>query len=302
MSTQILSPDGRTLAVNTAWETLWGLLLDALGDYSVFDDPQLAAKGIAPLLQRVASGDAVQIPTIAYELGQSLPGRSAHGAATRWVSALAYPVRDGSDTVREMVLIHTDITEARDAQEQLQASEKRLHRALSGARMVVWDWDLLRDGIECSDNAVECFGHQVGDSKSFLASIHPDDLPGVNATALDCIEHRRSLLIEYRLLTPDGGQRWVQSRGEVEYNADATPSRFLGVTLDITDRKQAEDVLRLLADAGTAVGASLDDTSTLQSLSRVLVPQMADWYAVDLGRAGWHAQTRVGPPPRPGAR
>ncbi len=282
MSTQIMSPDGRTVAVNQAWEQLWGLSLADLADYSVLADPQLEEAGIAPLLRRVASGESAQLPTIPYQLDQTLPGRSRHGAATRWVSALAYPVRDGDGAVCEMVLIHTDVTDSREAHDRLRESDERLHRALAGAQMVVWDWDLVRGGIECSQNAVEFFGRHVGDAEAFLAAIHPDDLPGVRTASQEAIARGRPLLIEYRLRAPDGQERWVQSRGEVERNAEGAALRFLGVTLDITERKQAEEVMRLLADAGQTMGASLDYTTTLQSLSRLVVPRLADWYAVDL--------------------
>src|ERR671929_105735 len=61
MSTQILSPDGKTIWVNRAWERLWGVTLEDLGDYNMLEDPQLEAKGIAPLLRRVFAGEAAEV-------------------------------------------------------------------------------------------------------------------------------------------------------------------------------------------------------------------------------------------------
>jgi len=107
-SVQIFAPDGRTLGVNRAWEELWGLRLDQLADYNLLADPQLEAKGIAPLLRRAAAGEAVQIPAIRYDVDESLPGRSAHPDPHRWVSAVAYPLKDPAGRVREVVLVHQD--------------------------------------------------------------------------------------------------------------------------------------------------------------------------------------------------
>src|SRR5205085_4461231 len=51
-STQVLSPTGKTLMVNRAWEELWGLTLDQLHDYNMLEDAQLVKKGIMPFLLR----------------------------------------------------------------------------------------------------------------------------------------------------------------------------------------------------------------------------------------------------------
>jgi PAS domain S-box-containing protein len=61
LSIQILSPKGRTLRVNRAWERLWGLSLGQLADYNVLEDPQLEARGVAPFLRQAAAGEAVDM-------------------------------------------------------------------------------------------------------------------------------------------------------------------------------------------------------------------------------------------------
>jgi PAS domain S-box-containing protein len=282
MSTQILAPDGRTLQVNDAWEELWGLRLEDLGDYNVLSDPQLEERGIAPLLRRAFAGEPQKLPLIAYEPDATLPDRSRFRGSMRWVSAMAYPVRDEAGAVREVVLIHTDVSEARVAQERLRESERRLNRALAASKMVVWDWDLRTDMVECSANAVEFFGIQVAHREDFLRTIHPDDLPRVHASSGAALAEGLPFIAEFRLNSPDGLERWVHSRGEVERDADGRPVRFLGVTMETTSLKRAEELTRMLADAGRVLGASLDYTTTLAELSHVVVPRLADWYAVDL--------------------
>jgi PAS domain S-box-containing protein len=116
-SVQLLGPDSRTLAVNRAWEELWGITLDRLGDYVMLDDPQLAAKGVLPYLRRAFAGEPVAIPAIRYDPAETLPDHRWPADPARWVSAVAYPLRDPDGTVREVVLVHDDITARHRAEE-----------------------------------------------------------------------------------------------------------------------------------------------------------------------------------------
>ena len=281
LSTQILAPTGETLRVNRAWEELWGVSLHQIAEYNILADAQLEASGTAPLLRRAFAGEAVHLPEIRYDPNETIPDSSRRADPVRWVRAFAYPVKDAGGTVREVVLVHEDVTDARAGQEKLRSSEERLQRALAAGRMNVWDWDLARDIVECSDNAREFWGIDVGSAADFLAVVHPEDqdtLAQAARTALGEVNYDA----EYRLVDRHGRIRWVQSRGRVERAPDGRPIRVLGVTVDVTELKTAEETTRLLADAGETLGASLDYHSTLQNLARVVVPRLADWFAVDL--------------------
>ncbi len=282
LSTQRLTPDGRTIGVNRAWELLWGLQLQDLADYNILHDPELEAQGIAPLLRRAFAGEAVMVPAIAYNTERALPGRTRNDTTVRWVRGFAYPVRDEAGAVREVVVMHEDVTEAQRAEDALRASEDRLSRALSVARMNVWEWDLNAGAIECSDNAREFWGLQIGRVEDFMQVIHADDLATVEAFQVDALASDEPLDVEYRLCSPGDALKWVQSRGRVDRGSDGRPLRMLGVTMEVTDRKRAEEASRLLADAGETLGASLDYQVTLGQLAHVLVPRLADWYAIDL--------------------
>lgn len=282
LSTQILNPDGTTRRVNRAWERLWGLTLDQLRDYNILADPQLEALGVARYLRRAFDGEAVEIPAVRYDPEATLPHPSGHPWPARFVRAFAYPVRNAEGAVEEVVLVHEDVTHARDAEARLQASQERLQLALTAARLNVWDWDLTTDLVECSENARDFWGLDVGHAADFLAVIHPDDLAIVNAAAERAMSAGETYYCEYRLRRPDGETRWVQSRGRVERAPDGRATRLFGVTLDFTERKAAEDATRILADAGQTLGASLDYHVTLRELTAVVVPRLADWCAVDL--------------------
>src|SRR5215203_1074821 len=125
LSIQILSPDGRTLQVNRAWETLWGVTLDDVAGYNLLEDQQLAAKGIMPYIQRGFAGEPTSIPPIIYDPDETLPGLTSHEEPKRWVKAFIQPIKDEAGTVREVVLMHEDITERKQAEEELRESEER---------------------------------------------------------------------------------------------------------------------------------------------------------------------------------
>jgi PAS domain S-box-containing protein len=122
-SVQLLSPDGHTVRVNFAWEELWGITLAQIADYNILKDPQLEAKGIAPYLRRAFAGEAVQIPPILYDPNETIPNRTRHADPVRWVSAVAYPIKDRDGRVQEVVLVHRDETARIRAEAELQQSE-----------------------------------------------------------------------------------------------------------------------------------------------------------------------------------
>lgn len=117
-SIQVFFPDGRTKRVNRAWQELWGLTLAAIQDYNVLADRQLEATGVLPYLRRAFAGEPVSIPAILYDPSAAIPGRAPDPQAVRWVSAVAYPLKDESGQVQEVVLVHQDITSRKRAEEE----------------------------------------------------------------------------------------------------------------------------------------------------------------------------------------
>ena len=117
ISTQILSPDGRTVEVNRAWEELWGVTLDQLKDYNILEDQQLIAKGIMPYIKKAFAGEATEIPPVLYDPNQTIPNLTVHEDPRRWVRAFIYPVKDQAGNIRKVVLMHEDITARKQAEE-----------------------------------------------------------------------------------------------------------------------------------------------------------------------------------------
>ena len=131
-SLQIVDPSGRIVRVNRAWEKLWGVTLDELAGYNLLQDQQLIDKGIMPYILRAFSGEATEIPAVAY-----VPDRGEYQGQDRWTRSIIYPVLDENHDLREVVLIHEDVTARVQAEEKLRANEARqelLLRLLQGQR------------------------------------------------------------------------------------------------------------------------------------------------------------------------
>jgi PAS domain S-box-containing protein len=121
LSMQIFSPDGLSLEVNRAWETLWGMRAEDAGNYNILEDKQLAAKGSMAFIRQGFAGKATEIPGIRYDPDEiGLKGRS------RDVKAFIYPVMDEGNRVRQVVLMHLDITEQERYKEELARYHKHL--------------------------------------------------------------------------------------------------------------------------------------------------------------------------------
>jgi PAS domain S-box-containing protein len=137
VSTIVYDAAGRPLAVNPAFERLWGArLADLPPGYSVLDDPQLEVAGVLPLLRRAfgldgaatpeGAGEPVSLPPLRYDVAVT----TGHGRIT-WTQAHAYPVRDASGAVARVVLSHEDVTARREAEEAL-ARQSALTRLVAG--------------------------------------------------------------------------------------------------------------------------------------------------------------------------
>ncbi len=129
LSIQIFSPQGQTLQVNRAWEDLWGITLAELENYNILQDQQLVEKGIMPYIKTAFEGECVAIPAVRYELHKTLPETVLDPNTEHWVQAYMYPVKDRDGNIRELVIVHEDITERQNLEAQLEARAEQLAQA-----------------------------------------------------------------------------------------------------------------------------------------------------------------------------
>lgn len=137
----------------------------------------------------------------------------------------------------------------RELNRQLVESEQRLRLALETGRIGLWVWNStdVSNAGDWSPRLKEIFGLPPGTEVThdlFLKCVHPDDRERVNSEVMQAVggANGGEYALEYRAIHTDGSVHWVTARGRAFFQPDGKPFRFLGTVMDITDRKQAEDV------------------------------------------------------------
>ncbi|MDI1282900.1 MAG: response regulator [Reyranella sp.] len=134
--------------------------------------------------------------------------------------------------------------------ERLQRSEERRSIALSAGDMGSWEVDLATGHIEWDDGPYRIFGVDPArfepTIKRIEAMIHPDDREKSSVAALVETSGPR-FQTEFRIVRPSGEVRWCYGAGIISRDTAARPARMNGVTVDITERKRAEERQVLLA-------------------------------------------------------
>jgi PAS domain S-box-containing protein len=144
-----------------------------------------------------------------------------------------------------------DISDRRQTELARQESEERLHLAIKAARLGIWECNLRTNQEIWSDESEALYGFSPGSfdgrTETFLECIHPDDREIVMQSAQEIIPQEGEHQLEFRVVQPNGSIRWIASRGRAIYDETGQAMRLIGVEIDITDRKQAEqDILNAL--------------------------------------------------------
>lgn len=132
----------------------------------------------------------------------------------------------------------------RRAEQALRESEGRVALAVSSAGAGLWSLDMDTGYFWTSDRALELFGFapdELLDYEKFLRMIHPADREVVRQATQQAAQSGLLSTVDYRVVLPDGSIRWVASRGSFQQSPANGPNCLMGVSVDITGRKQAEE-------------------------------------------------------------
>ena len=171
------------------------------------------------------------------------------------------PLRDASGVIVGVLGTYYDITDRQQTLEALQKSEERLRLTLEAAGVVAWEINCV-DGthheagpVDKLFGRVEGFGHpEVGD---LMASIHPEDRERISAIMESARRGECEYKMEYRVPQETGGEKWIAANGTLLRDVDGKPVRLLGVAVDITERKRAEEELRASEERSRVLARAL---------------------------------------------
>jgi PAS domain S-box-containing protein len=206
------------------------------------------------------------------------------------------PQRSGTEIVGR-VWSFRDVTEQRRAETAVRESESRLHLALEVARMGSWDRDLQTNFVVADSRVAPLFGGPgvppLTREADYQKFIHPDDRAAVNAAIHQAIHVTNHYQAAFRVIWTYGAVRWLEDCGNVFRDENGRALRMVGVTVDITERKQAEESLRRSQQQYVELVNNIDgivweaDARTARmtfvspQAERILGYPVADWTAND---------------------
>jgi PAS domain S-box-containing protein len=230
----------------------------------------------------------------------------------------AAPILDASGEMVGAVMVFHDVTERRGAErerstllQQIGTERERLANIVGNVPGVVWEAWGRPDGSQSvtfvSRQIEQMLGYPVEQWLStpsfWLSIIHPDDLQRAQAESQRIFTSGKGGVFDYRWLRKDGAAVWVETHASVIFSENGKAVGLRGVTMDVSDRRRAEEERRellekeraarkraetaqqraaFLAEVSTMLAASADLEATLRNTTQLAVPRVADWCAVDV--------------------
>jgi len=140
-----------------------------------------------------------------------------------------------------------DITERKLAEEKLKSINERFELAIDAAAITVWEHDFLTDIIKIDDNFNRIYGNAQGNYQigfnEFIKFVHPDDVDIIKINLEEAIKSDENARFEFRIIRPDGDIRNIEAYGKILKDTTNKPVKFIGVNLDISEFKKAEQEL-----------------------------------------------------------
>lgn len=174
----------------------------------------------------------------------------------KWLQGIGQPSRQSDGSVLWHTLI-LDVSDRKQTEIQLQDLTNRLELATRSAKMGIWDWDVVRDRLLWDDRMYDLYGIHPEDFseayKAWEAGVHPEDLIPSRTALRQALNGEKDFNTEFRIVWPDGAIRHIEAHAIVQRDTEGRPLRVIGVNLDISDRKLAEEqiIYRSLHDSLT---------------------------------------------------
>ncbi|MBV8886089.1 MAG: PAS domain-containing protein [Chroococcidiopsidaceae cyanobacterium CP_BM_RX_35] len=251
----ILGTDGYFKRVNPAFEKLLGRTAEELltQPFAEFIHPDDRAATLNEI-EKAKTGTPIALLENRFE---------CIDGSYRWLDWSIHPV------LSEDVLygVGRDITERKQIELELHLNRDRLDLAIKASELGTFYCDLPLDRIIWNDKCKEHFWlppEAEVNFELFYSIIHPDDRERTRESVEACVYERKAYDIEYRTVAPDGQTRWVRAIGNCFYGESNNPIRFDGITIDVTDRKQAESEREKLLASERAARSEVERASQLK--------------------------------------
>lgn len=235
-----INTDGVLTFVSPSWSVLLGYPIDQVAGHSIYDfiHPDDIPVYKKWLNRGTESGKRQE--EIEYRMKRERGDWC-------WYASSAVPLFEETGTVIGFEEISRDISERKRVEEALRISEERLQLTLNVSQIGIWDWDLKNDTWYTSPIYYGMLGYEavsgLGDREIWIDRVHPDDKHMVEKNIQKVLSgESKDYQYEARLRHADGSYRWVKVIGHVvEWDNKNNPVRLIGIRLDITESKNAEN-------------------------------------------------------------
>ncbi len=203
----------------------------------------------------------------------------------RWAASIGQVLHDDAGKPQKLIGVVMDITERKLSEAALRESEARFRLMAENSTDIISCHSVYGILRYVSPACYTVLGYQPEElvGRSSGEFVHPDDLVEIARNYPINADLPDIYTITHRARHKDGHYIWIEAT--VRTVRDPETGQFLEMqasSRDITERKQAEERLRFLAQASDILGSSLDYETTLASVARLAVPAIADWCVVDI--------------------
>lgn len=205
----------------------------------------------ASLAEVVRTGQPQKLKTVGYPL--RLPNEKDERYEDRYWDVVNVPVLDEQGQVSYIIHQVEDVTESLLEQEsaalRLRESDERLNAALLASGTGTFYWDLRNNRLDMDLPMQRLFGLEgltSGWLDDLLGRIHPDDRAAIAQQCERCARYGDDLEMQFRVLLPEGTERWIFDKGQTFTDSNDRPTYMVGACLDITQHKRTERALQRL--------------------------------------------------------
>ncbi len=181
--------------------------------------------------------------------------------------ARGFPEQDSDGKVWRLFGTLHDITDQKQSERFLQESEERLRLALDATSDGLFDWDITSGKTYYSPAYIRMLGYELDEFTTQITSwsdlIVPEDRERTLAVNEACIQGPDdSFVVEFRMKARDGAIKWIRGRGKaITRNGEGRALRILGTHQDITEKKLAEERLRISEERFRQISSSMMDVA-----------------------------------------
>jgi two-component system sensor histidine kinase VicK len=223
----------------------WGRTAEEVNGLPLFDAlPEVRGQGFEELLNEVfKTGERF----IANEMPATL--RRNGILENIWINFIYDPLRDLNGTIEGVIVVCHEVTKEVNTRKEIERAFEQARLSKEAAQLGTFDMDLEKGTMEWDDRCRTLFGishnNKVTYDDDFVTGLHPEDRDRIidvikNEVMVQAVSNGK-YDVEYRTIGAEDGQlRWVRAKGQVYFDYNGQPKRFIGSVLDITEQKQDE--------------------------------------------------------------